>query len=89
MASHHSRHSHTSHRSSRGESQGRGSYEHHLLEAEKLKGEALEVRIKTLKKALTAAKGFAKDLHALGLSKEDAGHKALEMLENEAGHGGH
>ncbi len=95
MAGHHSRFSHRSRSSSRGESNGHGPQESGRVREMKNKTQALDLRIAMIKKAIAASKVFAKDLQQLGLSKEDAGRLALNLFEisvaddDHHGHGGH
>ena len=80
-------------------SQGHGHDDHQSSSARrrlddmKAQDQAVDIRIRTVKKVLAATKGFAKDLQALGLPKDDAARRALDLFElslnAEDGHGGH
>ena len=63
------------------------------LDDMKLQDQMADVRIRTVKKVLAASKGFARELQAMGLPKEQAARLALDLFEfslnDEDGHGGH
>lgn len=93
MAGHHSRFSHRSRSSSRGESNGHGPQESGLVREMKDKTVALDLRIAMIKKAMAASKALAKEFQQLGLSKDEAGRMALAVfdmnVDDDDHHGGH